>query len=295
MSYIVPGVLIRRNPVSPEVPVLVDVSRSGREYPVDFRSPLPFTVLHDNVSMYVDELVADAPRYGATLLHALFPNTYIDTNRSELDIDPDLIDGEWPGPLAPTVSKSGLGLLKAKSRYGEPLQERKLAVAEVMDRLDRYYRPYHAELKRNLDRLRGTYGFVYQLSCHCMSAIGAPTHRDTGRPRPDFCISGVRGTTASVEFLAFVEATIAGQGYVVKIDEPYVGGELNTRYGAPADGVESVMIEINKKLFMDVTNFKRKPEFGAIKATLDTLVQAVADRARRTVGTTAPAQASPRR
>jgi N-formylglutamate amidohydrolase len=284
MPHIVPGVLLRYDPVVPEVPVIVDVSRSGREYPVDFRSPLPFSVLHDNVSMYVDELLANAPQVGATMLQALFPNTYVDTNRAELDIDPAMIDGEWPVTPAPTVSKSGLGLFKSKSRYGEPLQERKLTVAEAMERLDRYYRPYHAELKRILDRLKGTHGFVYQLSCHCMSAVGAPTHRDAGQPRPDFCISGVRGTTASEEVLAFVQAILADQGYDVKIDVPYVGGELNTRYGAPQDGVESIMIEINKKLFMDVTTFKRKPAFDTIKATLDSLMRSVADRARRSTG-----------
>ena len=32
---------------------------------------------------------------------------------------------------AGVVSESGLGLLKTVSRYGEPLQERKLTVAEV--------------------------------------------------------------------------------------------------------------------------------------------------------------------
>jgi N-formylglutamate amidohydrolase len=284
VTYIVPGVLHRYDPVGREVPVIVDVARSGRDYPVDFRSPLPFSVLHDNVSMYVDELCANAPRFGATMLYALFPNTYIDINRSELDIDPELIDGEWPAPVAPTVSKSGLGLFKSKSRYGEALQERKLTVAEATERLEKYYRPFHAELKRNLDRLKASYGFVYQLSCHCMSAVGAPTHRDPGRPRPDFCISGVRGATASASFLAFVEQTIAAQGYSVKIDDPYVGGELNTRYGAPADGIESIMIEINKKLFMDVATFKRKPEFDAVKQAVERLMQAVADHARAAIG-----------
>jgi len=268
--------------------VLVDVSRSGREYPADFRSPLPFSVVHDNVSMYVDELYASAPKFGATLLYALFPNTYIDTNRSELDIDPAMIDGEWPAPLAPTVSKSGLGLLKSKSRYGEPMQERKFTVAEVRERLDRYYRPYHAELKSSVDRLKRMHGFVYHISCHCMSAVGAPTHRDRGRPRPDFCISDINGTTATPDFVAFIESAIRGLGYSVKINDPYVGGELNSRHGAPADGVESIMLEINKKLFMDVATFKRSPRFGAVKENIDQLLAAIAQHARSTAGRSTP-------
>src|SRR5438477_6777907 len=97
--YVEPEVFLRFDPTAAPVPVIVDVSRSGRLYPPDYRSPLPFNTVHDNVSMYVDEIWQDAPQHGATMLYALFPNTYIDTNRHELDIDPDLIEGEWPVPL----------------------------------------------------------------------------------------------------------------------------------------------------------------------------------------------------
>src|SRR5579872_3696952 len=101
-----PGVFLRFDPPGDPwgdpggvpVPLLVDVSRSGREYPHDFRSPIPFTTLHDNVSMYVEELYGGAPAQGATLLYACFPNTYIDTNRSAADIDETMIEGRWPGP-----------------------------------------------------------------------------------------------------------------------------------------------------------------------------------------------------
>jgi N-formylglutamate deformylase len=277
MISIEPGVFLRFDPATGEIPLLVDVSRSGREYPKEFRSPLPFTVLHDNVSMYVEDLYAAAPSLGATLLSCCFPNTFIDVNRSELDIDPDLIDGQWPVPLKPTaIGKRGLGLLKTKSRYGEPLQEKKLTVAEVEERLKNYYRPYHVELKRIIDYLHGRFGFLRQLSCHCMSAIGAPTHGDPGQPRPDFCIGDVGGTTSSPEFVKLVVETLKGFGYSVKVNDPYSGAELNTRYGDPKRGIDSIMIEINKKLFMDINTFRKTPGFARVKADLDKLLSVLA-------------------
>ena len=106
-----PGIFLRYDPAVTAVPVLVDVSRSGREYPHDFRSPIPFTDLHDNISMYVEELTAAAPDLGATLLYACFPNTYIDTNRSAADIDESMIEGKWPGPIKQSdFTERGLGL-----------------------------------------------------------------------------------------------------------------------------------------------------------------------------------------
>jgi N-formylglutamate deformylase len=278
--HIEPEVFYRWDPEAAPVPVIVDVSRSGRLYPADFRSPLPFSVVHDNVSMHVDEIWKDTPKYGATLLQALFPNTYIDANRHELDITPDMIEGEWPVPLEPTVAKSGLGLLKSKSRYGERFQERKLTVAEVQHRLDRYWRPYHRELASVMDRMLTAHGFYFQLSCHCMSAVGAPTHADAGQERMDFCLGNLRGTSSTSDFIESIADTIRKQGFTCSVNTPYTGGELNRRYGK-ADGTqESVMIEINKKTFMDIASFRKTEGFAAIQAVAREVLHAVGNRAR---------------
>jgi len=280
--YVEPEIFHRFDPATSPVPVVVDVSRSGRLYPIDFRSPVPFTALHDNVSMYVDEIWKDAPRYGATLLQALFPNTYIDTNRHELDIDPNLIDGEWPVPLE-FVSKSGLGLLKTVSRYGEPLQERKLTVDEIKARLDRYYHPYHRELQAIADRMHGARGFYYNLSCHCMSAVGAPTHADAGKERMDFCIGNLKGTTSTTGFIEFVADTIRANGYTCSVNTPYSGGEINRRYGTTDGTRDSLMIEINKKKFMDVKTFRKNDGFDGIQRVAGRVLEAVARRARERI------------
>jgi len=252
-------------------------------YPKEFRSPLPFTVLHDNVSMYVEDLWAAAPQVGATMLYCCFPNTFMDVNRKEDDLDPAVIEGEWPTPLNPSpVAIRGLGLIKTKSRYGEPMQEKKLTVAEIKERFDVYYQPYHRELKRIVDETYARHGMLWQLSCHCMSAIGAPTHADAGKPRADFCLGNIGYTTSSKEFVEYLAAEIKKLGYSVTINTPYEGNELNRRHGAPAKGIESIMVEINKKLFMDTKTFRKTEGFAKLKADLDRLLKTLAgDAAKR--------------
>ena len=277
-----PGVYLRQDPAAAGVPVLVDVSRSGREYPHDFRSPIPFTVLHDNVSMYVEELCAAAPGLGATLLYACFPNTYVDTNRSAADIDPRLIDGEWPGPIEQSdFTERGLGLIKRLSRYGEEMQERRLTVAEVKARLDDYHEPYHQELGRILAALKAAHGRAFQISCHCMSAVGAPTHADPGEDRADFNLGDVHGATCTPDFIAFVTKTLEDLGHSVSVNFPYYGGYLTKRHSDPANGVESVFIEINKRMFIDTKTFKRTEGFPKVRATMDRLLAAICDYAAK--------------
>lgn len=56
------GVFQRFDPEGPRIPLMIDISRSGREYPEEFRSQVPFTTLRGNVSMYVDDLWDEAPK-----------------------------------------------------------------------------------------------------------------------------------------------------------------------------------------------------------------------------------------
>jgi N-formylglutamate deformylase len=280
-TLVKPGIYIRYAPQTAPAPVLIDVSRSGREYPHDFRSPLPFTVLHDNVSMYVEDLYAVGPSLGTSLLYACFPNTYIDTNRSAADIDEALIEGKWPGTIKQSdFTSRGLGLLKRLSRYGEPLQERKLTIDEVQERLAIYHEPYHAELARMLSQMKQQHGVAFQLSCHCMSAVGAPTHADPGKPRADFNLGNMNGATCSPEFMSFLTKTLEGLGHSVSLNFPYYGGELIARHADPPAGIESVFIEVNKKLFIDTKTFKKTANFDRLKSSIDKMLRAVVTYAR---------------
>jgi N-formylglutamate amidohydrolase len=287
MIAVNPGVFLRHDPAGVAAPVLIDVSRSGREYPPDFRSPLPFTEVHDNVSMYVEDLCGAAPALGATLLFACFPNTYIDTNRSAMDIDESLIDGKWPGPITQSdFTQRGLGLLKRLSRYGTQMQEGKFTVAEVQERLDRYHEPYHQELARILAGFHSRYGAAFQVSFHCMSAIGAPTHADPGKDRSDFCIGDVHGATCTPEFLELVAGTLKGLGHTVSINFPYYGGYLTRRHSNPAKGISSIFIEINKRMFIDTKTFKKTEGYARTQASVEALVKRVVEYSRTTAKAT---------
>jgi N-formylglutamate amidohydrolase len=275
------GVFWRDDPRTEPVPLVVDVSRSGREYPHDFRSPVALTTVHDNVSMYVDELFSAAPDLGGTLLYACFPNMYIDTNRSDRDIDPSLIEGDWPGQIEQSdFTERGLGLLKRVSRYGEPFLERKLSIAEVQERLANFHEPYHQELSRILTEANKRHGYVVQLSCHCMSAIGAPTHADPGQERADFNVGDIHGTTSSKETVDLVVGTLEKLGHTVSVNFPYYGGYLIKRHSDPAAGVNSVFLEVNKRLFMDIKTFRKTDGFASTKRSATALLQALSARAR---------------
>jgi N-formylglutamate amidohydrolase len=271
----------RRDPDGDPVPLLVEVPRSGRLYPADFRATAPFEAIHAAVSMHVDDLFAGTPGVGGTYLVARFPSTYIDANRGLDDLDPTLIDGAWPDPLPPTEkTRLGVGLVRALARPGVPMYDRRPTVEEIQHRIRSYHEPYHREIASVLDSHRRRFGAAWHVSAHCMAAVGSAQAPDPGKPRPDFCIGDRDGTTSAPAFVVLVVETLRARGYHVTVNDPYQGAECVRRHGVPARGVHSLQIETNKRLFMDETTFVTTGGYARLRADLDRLLAAVAEFAR---------------
>ena len=107
-----------------------------------------------------------------------------------------------------------------------------------------------------------------------------------GQPRPDFCIGVLHGKTTSPEFRAPVVDTLKGLGYSVSVNEPYVGNVLIGRNSNPARGIDSLQIEVNKKLFMDTKTFRATARLAKLRADLDKLLVVVADDTRKRINKT---------
>ena len=77
-------------PQEAKVPLIFDSPHSGTKYPTDFNFQLPKENLRFAEDTHVQEIFEHASEVGAQLLHALFPRSYIDPNRSIKDIDPEM-------------------------------------------------------------------------------------------------------------------------------------------------------------------------------------------------------------
>jgi N-formylglutamate amidohydrolase len=114
---------------------------------------------------HVAELYAAAPELGATLVEALFPRAYIDPNRHVADIDPQLLDQAWPGPVTPSRKTDlGIGLVWRLAHGGIPMYARKLSVTDVQRRIADYYGPYQRSVDAALDERHRAFGAVWHIN-----------------------------------------------------------------------------------------------------------------------------------
>ena len=268
-------------PTGGALPLVCDSPHSGTAYPADFGHAVPLALLRRGEDTHVHRLWHSAPAHGATLIAATFPRTYIDVNRAETDLDPAQIDGAWPVPLQPgPKTRQGLGLVWqriVKDGVPTPLYARKRTVAEVQHRIERYWRPYHAQLQQAIDASVQRFGCVWHLNLHSMpNDVYLRLGRTDAPPLADFVLGDRDGTTCAPEFVHLIAEQLRGFGYSVALNEPYKGVELIGRIGQPHLGRHSLQIEIRRPVYMDEDTRAPNAGFAPLQQHLDQLLGVVA-------------------
>ncbi|MCF8145586.1 MAG: N-formylglutamate amidohydrolase [Deltaproteobacteria bacterium] len=132
--------------------------------------------------------------------------------------------------------------------------------AQIDERLNKYYRPYHLRLKEALeqDHIRGL------LDGHSLNGIGPSEAPDAGRKRKDIVLSNngdhngegtpsLGPTTCPVEILHLMRRIFVSAGFSVALNDPYTAGFITTHYGRTLAqrGKFAVQMEINQSLFIE--------------------------------------------
>ena len=200
------------------------------------------------------------------VLLADFPRTYIDPNRSTAEIDTSMVQGKWAREVQITRKLDvGMGLIRKFILPNVPMYPDKLSVAEVENRIKKYWSPYHRALKMLLDEKVAEFGAVFYIDWHSMKSKGNQMNIDSGRERPDFVVSDQDGKTSSRKFRDVIIKNLTSQGYEVAVNYPYKGAELIKRHGVPTENRHAVQIEINRRLYMDEFSFLKNDSFSVLK------------------------------
>ena len=258
--------------------LVLDSPHSGVSYPADFGHCCDFNLLRMAEDTHVEKLYDFAPALGVTWIEALFPRSYLDANRNVTEIDVSLFDEPWPDPIETdqsTLTKVNLGkgLIWRCTDDGAPLYDRKLTVAEVRNRIETCWKPYHQAVAAAIAAAHARHGYNIHINCHSMPAIASQFA--TGFPgmvHADFVVGDRDGTTADPRLSHRICDWLRSLGYSVDYNHPYKGVELVRRYGDPARNRHSIQLEVNRGLYMDEKTLEPTPGFGKLRAALQSLV-----------------------
>jgi N-formylglutamate amidohydrolase len=252
------------HPPRGDLPVLLSVPHSGRDYPgwlVDMASGgrRALVSLEDPL---VDRLVWRALQRGVGAVIAQAPRAAIDCNRAEDEIDPSVIDGARRGPIT-ARARGGLGIVPARTQQHGYLWRRAISPKQLTDRLDQAHRPYHRAVEEQLGLLVDRFGCALLLDCHSMP----PPPEGV----PPLVFGDCRGRSAD-SWIGREAMTIAARlGFEAVLNDPFAGGHVTERHGAPALGVHALQIEIDRACYLDEKLEAPGPGFDKTVALIDAL------------------------
>lgn len=272
------GVLSVEAPRVPLVPLVFDSPHSGLQMPADFYPAVSAERVRVAADTHVDDLFSFAPDIGAPLLKAHFPRSFLDVNRSRLDMDLQMVEEDWPYPVrnSPTAQR-GMGLMWRYAWGNELMHDRLLSVVEAETRIARYWQPYHQQLAALLNAVYARFGRVYHINCHSMTAVGHAISSDpAGTVRADICLGDLDGASASPELVNLIAETLRARGLDVALNKPFRGAELAESYSNPRHNRHSIQFEMNRRLYMDEGTRERAAGYDALKASLEHLGKVLA-------------------
>ena len=255
---------------------------SGNVYPPDFvaASRLDELALRSSEDAFVDDLFADAPRYGAPLLAALAPRAYVDVNRAADELDPALIAGLQRSQPNPRIN-SGLGVIPRVVAGGRAIYRGKIPRREAEMRLTRIWHPYHDALRSLLAQTHAASGEVVLIDCHSMPRDALGAGRSPARTRPDVVLGDRFGASASPEVTERVDAAFKAAGFRVARNTPFAGAFIAQHYGRPTRGQHVVQIEIDRGLYMHEGELRPNANYQSVKAALTRVIAELAAGSRR--------------
>lgn len=208
---------------------------------------------------YTDELFALAPPEATSVVFGV----------SRLVVDPErfLDDAEEP------MAARGMGAAYMRTTDGAHLRG-SLTHSERASLLARFYEPHHAALDAATAAALRDHGRCLLIDCHSFPSEPLPCDLDQRRPRPDVCL----GTDAYHTQPALVDAAISSfrlHGLRVAVDRPYSGALVPARWYHRDKRVIALMIEINRRLYMDEVTGARSAAFSRTADTVRTALSAL--------------------
>ncbi|MFO0417295.1 MAG: N-formylglutamate amidohydrolase [Pseudomonadota bacterium] len=187
---------------------------------------------------------------------------------SRFVVDPERFEDDQNEIMA----ARGMGVIYTHGCHQQRIR-RALTTTEREDLLQRYYRPYHADLTDRVRRCIDLFGSCIFIDCHSYQSAPLPYELDGNAARPDIIVGTDSFHTSSAVVMA-VERIALSCGYSFGVDRPFAGTVVpNGVYRDPR--ITAFMLEIKRSTYMNELASKRSKGFEEMRACIRAITRAV--------------------
>jgi N-formylglutamate deformylase len=240
-------------------PLVVSFPHVGTALPAEVEAALtPAGRRLADTDWHVDQLYSFVRDMGAAWIAARLSRYVIDLNRPPDDVS--LYPGQATTSLCPTTTFDGEALYSGAAPHTRELARRR----------DRYWTPYHDELRSYLDAARERFGYAVLLDAH---SIRSEVPRLFPGRLPDINLGTHDGRACDSSLTAQLLERLAGQSQFSHVlNGRFKGGYITRNYGNPGQGVHAVQIELAQAAYMD----ERTTRYDQVRAQpLQTLLNSL--------------------
>jgi N-formylglutamate deformylase len=246
--------------------VIVNVPHAGIHIPPALAAGMTGAALAvPDTDWHVGELCAGfSQSLNLTLLCATHSRYVVDLNRD-------------PAGAALYPGKSNTELCPTSTFHDEPIYRTGAApdAAAIASRVEQYWRPYHAALAIEMDRVVARHGYVILLDAHSIISV-APRFFD-GR-LPDLNLGSADGASCSPALAELAWAVLGNApGFSSVHNGRFKGGFITRHFGRPAERRHALQLEMAQSCYMDENrphDFDL-PTAAGLQAVLRQLVEAL--------------------
>jgi len=246
------------------VPVIAHVPHGSTFIPEDVRCSI---VLSDGD--LEEELLLMTDRYTPELFESVVSlgGLALVNNYSRLVVDPERFEDDEKEQM----SSKGMGVIYTRTAYQQVLRG-DLSAKEREELLSIYYRPYHRAVKLEVEGILDQFYRCLIIDCHSFPSKPLPYEIDQDPNRPDICI-GTDSFHTSKELIEEVVSFCEANGIKVAIDKPFAGTYVPLRYFGKDKRVSSIMVEVNRGLYMNEETGIRSTQFVRTKKLIINIIK----------------------
>ena len=251
---------IKKNKVI--IPLLVNIPHSSTYIPLEVKGRF----LINNTDLQ-EELLRITDRYTEEIFSCVaeLGGISVKYNYSRLVLDPERFKDDEKEIM---VAK-GMGVIYTKDSSGRKLREINEKERNML--LQNIYDPYHKAITKEVEELLAKFDECLIIDAHSFPAIPLPYENAQKMKRPQICI-GTDPYHSPEYLIEYVRNFFDEINLPTEINLPFEGCYVPPKFLRQEKRVKSIMIEINRQLYMNDDTGEKNDFFGEIKNIIRSLV-----------------------
>ena len=243
--------------------MIFHIPHSSTVIPPDLRS----TLLLDDQELEAELLLmTDAFTDDLFGTHAGDDDTVVTFPVSRLVVDPE----RFLDDSVETMAGIGMGVIYERTSSGGPLRNNP-SLEERDALIQGFYMPHHKRLNGATESELSRSDHALILDCHSFPLLPLPYEHDQDPDRPDICI-GTDDFHTPEHLLEVAKQAVTDEELTCKVNSPFSGSIVPRRYYGQDRRVSSIMIEVNRSLYMDEDSGVRSLHYSRCRTSVGRII-----------------------